>query len=705
MKKRISAYYPYLFAMLLCGVAINRIGTGLAGLISLPLYVDSIGTILVAVLGGYIPGIVVGYISNLVGGISDPANMYFAFISVLIAFLAAWFAEKGWFEKIRGAAKAVLIFGLLGGIIGSAISYLLTGEVTGSRIWAHLAEMLAGLTGMPPAGARLAAEIITDLADKTVTVTIVMLILHFLPEDLKRRLKMQGWKQRPLSDDERAEAENVETRGLSLKSRIIMMMAVAAVFMATATTGISFLLYHRGVVEDHIRIGKGVSEMAASVIDAEKVEDYLRYGDLAEGYAGTERQLEKLRESAPDIEYIYVYQIKKDGCHVVFDLDTDGLEGQEPGEIVPFDVSFASRIPDLLEGKTIEPIITDDTFGWLLTVYTPVYDRDGRCVCYAAADISMNHIRRQEISFITKVTTLFFGFFIVVIAIALWIAEYSLLLPINTMTYAAGEFAYNSEKERGESVGKFNALEISTGDEIEKLYDSFARTMATAVEYFDDAQKKSASLSKMQNGLILVLADLVESRDKCTGDHVRKTAAYTRTILEQLVANGVYTDRITPEYIDDVANSAPLHDVGKISVADAILNKPGKLTDEEFAVMKGHTVAGGRIITRAITLVSDSGYLAEARNLALYHHEKWNGSGYPEGLKGEDIPLSARVMAVADVFDALVSKRSYKEPFTFDKAVEIVREGAGSHFDPAVVTAFVDALPQIKEIHKMNMDE
>ncbi|MCR5178805.1 MAG: hypothetical protein K6C95_07460, partial [Lachnospiraceae bacterium] len=491
MKKRFLAYYPYLFAMLLCGVAINRIGAGLAGLVSLPLYIDSIGTILVAALGGYIPGIVVGYISNLIGGISDPTNMYFAFISVLMAFLAAWFAEKGWFENIRGAVKAILIFGLLGGIVGSVISFLLFGPSTGDRIWTPLANLLAGFTGMPPVAARLAAEIITDLADKAVAVTIVALVLHFLPGGLKKKFRMQGWKQRPLSDEERVDAENVETRGISLKSRIIILMAVAAVFMATATTGISVLLYHRGVVDDHVRIGRGVSRMAASAIDAEKVDDYLKYGEAAEGYKETEEKLERLRETTPDIEYIYVYQIKNDGCHVVFDLDSEDLEGQNPGDIVPFDVSFASYIPDLLAGKLIEPVITDDTFGWLLTVYTPVYDKNGRCVCYAATDISMDHIRSEEISFITKVTTLFFGFFIVVIAIALWVAEYSLLLPINTMTYAAGEFAYNSEKERGESVGKFNALEISTGDEIEKLYDSFARTMATAVEYFDDAQKKS----------------------------------------------------------------------------------------------------------------------------------------------------------------------------------------------------------------------
>lgn len=202
----------------------------------------------------------------------------------------------------------------------------------------------------------------------------------------------------------------------------------------------------------------------------------------------------------------------------------------------------------------------------------------------------------------------------------------------------------------------------------------------------------------MQNALILVLADIVESRDKNTGAHVRKTAAYTDIIMHQLKEMGVYTDIITDEYIYDVVNSAPLHDVGKIQVPDAILNKPGRLTDEEFEVMKKHTIAGRDIITQAIELVPNSGYLAEARNLAGYHHEKWDGTGYPYGKKAEEIPLSARIMAVADVFDALVSRRSYKEPMPFDKAMDIIREGAGKHFDPVIVEVFLNAEEEVRRV-------
>ena len=166
---------------------------------------------------------------------------------------------------------------------------------------------------------------------------------------------------------------------------------------------------------------------------------------------------------------------------------------------------------------------------------------------------------------------------------------------------------------------------------------------------------------------------------------------------------GFYADEITDDFIDDVVISAPLHDVGKIKVPDAILNKPGRLDDEEFEIMKKHTIAGRDIINQAMELVPEPGYLSEARNLAEYHHEKWNGKGYPHGIKGEKIPLSARAMAVADVFDALVSKRSYKEGFPFDKAMEIIVEGSGEHFDPKCVVAFVAAKEEVRKVSETFM--
>ena len=157
--------------------------------------------------------------------------------------------------------------------------------------------------------------------------------------------------------------------------------------------------------------------------------------------------------------------------------------------------------------------------------------------------------------------------------------------------------------------------------------------------------------------------------------------------------HGVYTDQLTDTFIEDVIHSAPLHDIGKIHVPDAILNKPGKLTDEEYEEIKKHTTAGRDIINSAIEMMSEenSGYLKEARTLAYCHHEKWDGTGYPQGLSGEQIPLSARIMAIADMFDALMSERSYKQVYSFEEAMETIKKESGTHFDPHIAEVFVSA--------------
>ena len=390
----------------------------------------------------------------------------------------------------------------------------------------------------------------------------------------------------------------------------------------------------------------------------------------------------------------------------MFDADTPDTPGGEPGDVVEFDEDFKEMLPELLEGKEIAPVIATGQYGWLLTVYKPIYDKEGVCQCYVGVDVSMDRIRRNEFEFAARVLSLFLGVFILLLTVAIWFAEYNIIIPIKSMDVATNSAVYSSDDTRTSALDQIHELDIRTGDEIESLYRSVTKTTEDMVDTIENVEHQTEVIKKLQNGLILVLADMVESRDQCTGEHVRKTAAYTDVIMRQMKKEGIYTDQLTDEFMYDVMNSAPLHDIGKIQVSDTILNKPGKLTDEEFEIMKTHTTAGADVIRHAMDMVSEenSGYLKEAMNLAHYHHEKWNGSGYPCGLKGEEIPLSARVMAVADVFDALVSKRSYKDGFPFEKAMSIIEEGAGSHFDPKVAGALIHASDEVYQIMITRMD-
>ena len=192
----------------------------------------------------------------------------------------------------------------------------------------------------------------------------------------------------------------------------------------------------------------------------------------------------------------------------------------------------------------------------------------------------------------------------------------------------------------------------------------------------------------MQSGMITLMADIVENRDDNTGGHIKRTARYVECIARELKRRGAYKDILTDKYIKDLVVAAPLHDIGKIHVPDAVLNKPGRLTDEEFAIMKDHTTAGHDLLIHAREELGEYGYLIMAVEMATYHHEWWNGKGYPYGISGNDIPLCARIMAVADVFDALISKRVYKDAMPLEKAYAIIREESGTHFEPEIADAF-----------------
>lgn len=205
----------------------------------------------------------------------------------------------------------------------------------------------------------------------------------------------------------------------------------------------------------------------------------------------------------------------------------------------------------------------------------------------------------------------------------------------------------------------------------------------------------------MQRNIIYTLANMVENRDENTGGHIRRTAGYVRLIGEKLREEGVYSETVTDGYVKMLVDSAPLHDIGKVKIPDAVLNKPGRLTAEEFDLMKTHTTEGAKILRSSLSGIEDGNWLSMAIEMAESHHERWDGKGYPKGLAGEEIPLCARIMAVSDVFDALVSQRSYKAAFPFDEAMQIIHEGAGTQFDPLIAKAFEEAEEEVREIRKI----
>lgn len=226
-------------------------------------------------------------------------------------------------------------------------------------------------------------------------------------------------------------------------------------------------------------------------------------------------------------------------------------------------------------------------------------------------------------------------------------------------------------------------------------------------EYLEaEVKRRTREADIAHNLIIFALASLAEIRDYETGNHIKRTNLYVSLLALQLSKKSNYRNRLTEKYIDLIYRSASLHDIGKIGISDNILLKPGKLTEDEFEIMKTHTTLGRDAITKAERHIKQKVEMLEcAKRIAYSHHEKWDGSGYPQGLSGEDIPLCGRIMAVADVYDALRSKRVYKPSFSHEKVVSIITNDSGTHFDPEIVEAFLEIKDKYEKISYQYADK
>lgn len=259
---------------------------------------------------------------------------------------------------------------------------------------------------------------------------------------------------------------------------------------------------------------------------------------------------------------------------------------------------------------------------------------------------------------------------------------------------------------------------------IKKDFQSIFHSLGYMIEFFDvtderkymnlikkyneelkqDVEKETAHVKDIQNKMILGMANMIENRDNSTGGHIKRTSKCIEILVEELKRNDgandatVYSDA----FCNAIIKAAPMHDIGKISVPDSILKKPGRFTPDEFLQMQGHAAKGAELLTTIIENVEDEYFVRIAKNMAHYHHERWNGTGYPEQLKGEEIPLEARIMALADVYDALVSKRCYKEEMSFEDAATIIREGKGTQFDPELVDVFENCREKLEAYYLGN---
>ena len=683
--------------MVVC-IALNFVLSQIVSKLGLPLYFDSVGTIVASATGGFLPGVVVGFLTNVVIHLynryillnPDDVTLYYCVVSVLIALVAAAFAQKKYFRKVSiKLLLPVICFVLIGGGIGSVITWGLYGNTMGDELASSLAGRIYTNVISNAFWAQMYAGLITDIPDKLFSTIVAFMLCKFYPKKLK-----------PSRD--RIDLAMLAKKGFSLSGKIILSVTLIFGIAAAVVTMVSFRMFRQTMEASEGQYARDTASFAATLIDANMVDEYLRIKDTAEGYNRIKRYYSLILNSSDRIQYLYVYQIQEDGCHVVFDTDTADTPGSETGEVIPFDASFLQYKTDLLAGKEIPIIESNDSYGWLLSSYVPIYNNLGKCKAYVCVDVSMPNIVDVERTFTFKITTILMGFFIMILTMSVYFAKRFIVSPVNSLAKITSDFAYTNDEARESTLESIKELEIKTGDEIEHLYKSIAKTTRDTVNYINESQRKNEAISTFQSGMINVMADLVESRDQSTGEHIKNTSAYVEIICDELIKEGKFSDVLDEEFKKNIVSSAPMHDIGKIKVSDVILNKPGRFTDEEYEIMKSHAAEGAKIIASVKKTVENQelkeNYLGEAENMAHYHHEKWNGEGYPCGLKGEEIPLSARIMAVADVFDALIAVRVYKPAMPFEKAMGIIKKDAGTHFDPVIAEAFLNAEEKVRAV-------
>ncbi len=232
------------------------------------------------------------------------------------------------------------------------------------------------------------------------------------------------------------------------------------------------------------------------------------------------------------------------------------------------------------------------------------------------------------------------------------------------------------------------------------LLSSIGITIIVVGVYINQENPAVEELSKYHKEMVMGFATLVENKDGSTGGHIRRTSLYVKLLAEELRRRGFYREELTKDYMNHLFRAAPMHDIGKIAVPDMILQKPGKLSEEEFEVMKLHTVRGGDIIKETFGHLENKDYTDMAYQVARYHHEKWNGRGYPEGLSKKEIPLCARIMTIADVFDATSMNRCYRDAMKLDQCFEILQDGSGQEFEPLLVEVFLEIRAKVEAVYK-----
>ncbi|MBR3499458.1 MAG: GGDEF domain-containing protein [Selenomonadaceae bacterium] len=533
------------------GLILNLFGSMVTEAFDLPVYMDTSGTIFIAALGGYAPGIAVGFFTNLLKAVLyEPTEMYFCSVNVFVAIFTAFFARRGFFDN---AGKLLIIVPSLTFVTGT-LDLLIADFLNSTNFLSSVNEFEA----------TFAENIFNEAFDKSFSIVLAFVLLKLTPAHVKKRFHELGQRQAPLSDEMKRVVSKESYLSASLRTKTLAILMLSSLFASSSIALISYLLFQDSAVDERIKTVDGMVTVAVSEINPYRIDNYIKLGRAAEGYKETEEKLYAIKNSAVDAKYLYVYRFSERGCQVVFDLNTAMVEADKPGQIVEAEESLKPYMEDLVAGRPIPPIITDDEYGYLLTLYKPVYDGSGRCQCYVAVDFSMEPLLEYTHIFIIKLLALFAGCFIFIFAIGRAFVENNIILPVNSIAYCARNFSYDNTTAREENIKLIKDLKIKTGDEIENLYRALLRTTENFLRYLTHLQRAKTRVADMQVKVFAM--DEIAHKDSLTG--VKNKTAYSEEVaaLDKKISAGAaefcmvmvdvnYLKRVNDTYGHELGNT------------------------------------------------------------------------------------------------------------------------------------------------------
>ena len=362
--KKQTGMVASLICVIAACIALNLLGKSINDMIGLPLYIDNIGTLLSALIGGYVPCITVGFLTNIIGGFTNEYTAYYCVISVFIAVAAVNFVNRKMLTRFPHVIVAVITFAFLGGVAGGLVTLMINGFSFGEGVAVDFAEKISSAVSLGYIPSNFISCFLIDLADKALVTAIALLIYKPIPRRLLNYLKTQSWYYMTVFEKGSAQGR----RRMSLRIKVTLLVAVSTTMVAATAIGVSIVQYRDSAIERYEEQGQCAARLIADKIDKAKLAGYMEQGRSAPGYADAEGMLESIRDSSPEIKFIYIYQVTDKGCRVVFDLDTEDVEADEAGELIEYDDTIEKYADLFLKGEAVPTDITDDKYGWLVSV-------------------------------------------------------------------------------------------------------------------------------------------------------------------------------------------------------------------------------------------------------------------------------------------------------------------------------------------------